>query len=207
MTEILIKGTAVKTTGALPSIGDKAKHFVLTKTDLSELDQNELKGKNVILNIFPSIDTPVCSASVRRFNVEATKLKDTVVLCVSMDLPFAHARFCAAEGIKDVISVSAFRHADFNANYGLLVAEGPLKGLLARSVVVIDKNNTVIYSQVVPELTQEPNYEEVLSSLSGATEAGGTAKQQTLDRCIYPATAEDSRFFNDDEPCDDGRAG
>jgi thiol peroxidase len=210
MADITIKGVTIKTSGALPTVGDTAKNFILTKTDLIDIDLKEFKGKNIILNIFPSIDTPVCSASVRRFNTEVTKLSNTVVLCVSLDLPFAHARFCAAEGIKNVISVSAFRHSEFIKNYGLVIAEGPLSSLLARAVVVIDHRGTVIYSEVVPELGKEPDYDDVINAITHHSEEAGKkggVKQQPLDRCIHSGTAEDSRLFNDDEPCDDGRAG
>jgi thioredoxin-dependent peroxiredoxin len=210
MSDITISGAAVKTTGYLPAVGDDAEAFVLTRTDLTDVGLKEFAGKNIVLNIFPSIDTGVCAASVRRFNTEATKLKDTVILCVSLDLPFAHGRFCEAEGIKDVIPASAFRSPDFIKDYAVVVNEGPLKGLFARAVVVIDKNGTVIYSEVVRELKEEPDYEDVLAAL---TRTGKPVpeqkpdKQVPLDRCIQPATAESSRLFNDDDACDDGRAG
>ena len=218
MTEIIVKGKKVKTKGLLPEVGATAEPFLLTKTDLSDIGLADLKGKNIILNVFPSIDTPVCSASVRRFNTEVTKLKDTVVLCVSLDLPFAHGRFCAAEGITNAIAVSAFRHPGFINNYGLVIDEGPLKGLLARYVVVIDKTGDIIYSEAVTNVSDEPDYDDVIQFIlqtPGKTPAKKTAgkkptggkNQLPLDRCTYPATAEDSRLTNDDEPCDDGRAG
>lgn len=220
MTDITVKGTAVKTAGYLPEIGDTAPGFTLAKTDLSDITLNELKGGYVVLNIFPSIDTPVCSASVRRFNKEAANLENTVVLCVSLDLPFAHTRFCETEGIKNASLVSAYRSTDFLKGYGLTVDEGPLKGLLARSVVIINPNGNVIFSETVAELTDEPDYEEALRVLSEdaaitddpvgaavAAEKGGSQDGGKLNRCTYPSNAESSRLFNEDEPCDDGRAG
>lgn len=210
MSNITIKGATVKTSGYLPAVGDKAEDFRLTRTDLTDISLKDLKGKNIVLNIFPSVDTGVCAASVRRFNKEVTALKDTVVLCVSLDLPFAHARFCDAEGIKNVVPVSIFRNMDFTKTYGVVIDEGPLKGLLARSVVVIDKTGTVIYAEVVGELGEEPDYEEVITSLTRSSkpvETKKTDKQVPLDRCIHPVNAESSRLFNEDEPCDDGRAG
>jgi thiol peroxidase len=211
MTHISIRGNKTKVKGQLPEIGAKAGDFILTRTDLSDIAFSDLKGKNIILNIFPSIDTPVCSTSVRRFNVEAAKLEETAVLCVSLDLPFAHGRFCAAEGIDKVISLSAFRGPEFIRNYGLVVDEGPLKGLLARYVVIINSAGTITYAEVSSDLSVEPDYEKALACLKkGATnpETKQDGKPQLpLDRCTYPATAEDSRLFNDDDPCDDGRAG
>lgn len=212
MTEIIVKGNKTKAKGYLPEIGDKAADFKLTKTDLSDIGLGDFKGKNIILNIFPSIDTAVCAASVRRFNTEVSKIEGTVVLCVSLDLPFAHGRFCAAEGINNVISVSAFRSPDFIKSYGLVIDEGPLKGLLARYVVSIDTTGTIVYSETSKDLSEEPDYEEVVACITKpmkevSAPASSGKKQLPLDRCVYPATAEDSRIFNDDEPCDDGRAG
>jgi thiol peroxidase len=212
MTDIIVKGNKTKAKGYLPEIGDKAADFKLTKTDLSDIGLGDFKGKNIILNIFPSIDTAVCAASVRRFNTEVAKIDGTVVLCVSLDLPFAHGRFCAAEGINNVISVSAFRSPDFIKNYGLVIDEGPLKGLLARYVVAIDTTGTIVYSETSKDLSEEPDYEEVVACITKpmkevSAPASSDKKQLPLDRCVYPETAEDSRIFNDDEPCDDGRAG
>lgn len=212
MTDISVKGKKTKTKGYLPEIGTKAGDFRLTKTDLSEIGLNDVKGKNIIFNIFPSIDTPVCSTSVRRFNEEAGKLKDTIVLCVSMDLPFALGRFCAAEGIENVIAVSAFRSPEFLGSYGLVIDEGPLKGLFARYVVAIDTAGTVIYAEACNDITEEPDYADVIECVTKTLKeepktGAGKKKQLPLDRCKYPETAEDSRLFNDDEPCDDGRAG
>lgn len=165
MAKVLFKGEPVATVGELPGKGDQAPNFRLTKSDLSEVSLDEFKGKKVVLNIFPSIDTPVCATSVRRFNAEASKLKNSVVLCISKDLPFAHARFCGAEGLNDVISVSDFRSGSFGEKYGVTIAEGPLKGLLSRAVVIVDEAGKVIYSQHVPEITDEPDYASALAEL------------------------------------------
>jgi thiol peroxidase len=165
MAKFTLKGNAFDTVGELPSVGSRAPAFALTKNDLSEANLEEFKGKRVVLNIFPSLDTDVCAASVRRFNAEANRLDDTVVLCVSMDLPFAQARFCGAEGLNNVITMSDFRRGDFGRAYGVRIVDGPLAGLLARSVVVLDTKGNVIYNELVPEVTQEPNYETALAML------------------------------------------
>ena len=140
-------------------------NFKGVKTDLSELSLNDLKGKKVVLNVFPSLDTSVCAASVRRFNKEVASLSNTVVLAVSKDLPFAHGRFCTTEGIENVVALSAFRCSCFEDKYGMLLIDGPLKGLLARGVIVIDEAGKVVYEELVPEITTEPNYEAALASL------------------------------------------
>lgn len=137
----------------------------MVKTDLSSVSLKELNGKNVILNIFPSLDTGVCATSVRKFNKLAAGLSDTVVLAISKDLPFAHARFCTTEGIENVIPLSDFRFSDFDENYGVLMADGPLKGLLARSVVVIGKDGKIAYTELVPEITQEPDYDKAIEAV------------------------------------------
>lgn len=165
MATIKFKGTEVHTNGSLPSVGSVAPDFVGVKGDLSEISLSELKGKRVVLNIFPSMDTSVCAASVRRFNKEAASLTNTVVLAISKDLPFASGRFCTAEGITNVTSVSAFRNSSFEDAYGLLLTDGPLKGLLTRSVVVVDEKGKVIYEELVPEITEEPDYEKALAVL------------------------------------------
>lgn len=159
------KGAQVKLIGEFISVGKVAPDFKMTKTDLSDLSLSELKGKNVVLNIFPSLDTAVCATSVRKFNTLAAGLKDTVVLAISKDLPFAHARFCATEGIENVIPLSDFRLSDFDQNYGVRMSDGSLYGLLARAVVVIGKDGKVKYTELVPEITQEPNYDAALSAL------------------------------------------
>jgi thiol peroxidase len=164
MAEFKLKGNPFHTVGELPAVGSPAPDFKLTKTDLSEVALKDLKGRRVILNIFPSVDTDVCAASVRRFNEAAAELENTTVLCASMDLPFAHNRFCGAEGIENVHSVSDFRTGGFGKAYGIRIADGPLAGLLARSVVVIDEGGKVIYNQLVPETVEEPDYERALAA-------------------------------------------
>lgn len=159
------KGQPVKLIGEFIQVGKVAPNFELVKTDLSSFSLKELSGKNVVLNIFPSLDTGVCAASVRRFNKEAARLKDTVVLAISKDLPFAAARFCAEEGIENVVSLSDFRFSDFDESYGVRMADGPLAGLLARAVVVIGKDGKVAYTELVPEITQEPDYDKALAAL------------------------------------------
>jgi len=164
MAKITLKGSPINTTGELPAKGSVAPDFTLVKLDLSETILADYKGQRVVLNIFPSIDTGVCATSVRRFNEEVAALENTVVLCVSMDLPFALGRFCGAEGIENVVPASAFRSA-FGDHYGVLIADGPLAGLLSRAVVVIDGAGKVIYTEQVPEITQEPDYAAALSAL------------------------------------------
>lgn len=142
-----------------------APDFELVNTDLSPFSLKDIKDKNVILNIFPSLDTNVCATSVRKFNKMAAGLRDTVVLAISKDLPFAHARFCSIEGIENVIPLSDFRYSDFDESYGVRMADGPLAGLLARAVVVIGKDGKVTYTELVPEITQEPDYDKALAAL------------------------------------------
>lgn len=165
MAEITLKGNKVQTVGSLPSKGSKAPDFTLVKTDLSEESLSDFKGKNVILNIFPSLDTSTCAASVRKFNSELNKLENTIVLCISADLPFAHGRFCSSEGLEKVINLSVFRNPDFGKNYGVTIADGPLTGLLSRAVVVLDTEGQVKYTEQVPEITQEPDYATALAAL------------------------------------------
>ena len=203
MALITVKGEPVKTVGDLPMVGETAPDFRLTKTDLTDISEKDFKGKTVVLNIFPSIDTPVCSASVRRFNQDISRFPNAVVICVSMDLPFAHARFCEAEGLEDVVPVSELRDRAFGEKFGVRIAEGPLAGLLARSVVVIDENGKIIYSKLVEELTKEPEYEEVLGILSKAD----VKIDEDPQVCTHSNTAEHSRTSHIDEPCDDGSAG
>lgn len=157
-------GNPVATSGDLPAVGTKAPDFSLTRTDLVDVSLADYAGKKVILNIFPSVDTDVCAASVRKFNSEAANIRGTVVLCVSKDLPFAHKRFCGAEGIENVVSLSALR-SEFGKSYGVLLTDGPLAGLFARSIVVLDESGKVIYNQLVPEIKQEPDYEKALASV------------------------------------------
>ncbi|MBI4843460.1 MAG: thiol peroxidase [Nitrospirae bacterium] len=166
MATITLKGTPTQTIGSLPAINTQAPNFKLTKTDLSDVTLDNFKGKRVILNIFPSIDTSVCATSVRRFNEEASRLNNTVVLCVSADLPFAHERFCTVEGIKNVIPLSVFRSKNFGRDYGVEITSGPLSGLLSRAIVIIDETGKVIYTQQVSEIAEEPDYNKALSAIS-----------------------------------------
>lgn len=165
MASITLKGNAVSTVGELPANGSTAPAFSAVKTDLSSCALADLAGKKVILNIFPSIDTGVCAASTRRFNADASSLENTVVICVSADLPFALGRFCGAEGLENVVPVSTFRNPEFGTAYGVTIADGALAGLLSRAVVVIDETGSVVYSEQVPEITQEPNYDAALAAL------------------------------------------
>lgn len=160
------KGTSVHTVGELPEVGSAAPEFTLTGSDLSSVTLADLKGRTVVLNIFPSLDTGVCAASVRRFNQEAAGLEDTTVLAVSADLPFAAGRFCSAEGIENLVTGSVFR-SDFGTAYGVELADGPMRGLLARAVVVVDAEGTVAYTELVPEITTEPDYEAALAVVRG----------------------------------------
>jgi thiol peroxidase len=164
MAQITFKGTPIRTIGELPAKGSTAADFALVKQDLSETVLADYKGKRLVLNIFPSIDTGVCAISVRKFNEKAAALKNTVVLCVSMDLPFAQSRFCGTEGIKNVVTASAFRSA-FGDHYGVTIADGPLAELFSRAIVVINENGKVVYTEQVPEIAQEPNYDAAIASL------------------------------------------
>ncbi|TCD47309.1 thiol peroxidase [Chlorobium sp. N1] len=165
MATITLKGNTIHTSGSLPAVGSEAPFFCLVRTDLSEAGPADFAGKRMVLNIFPSLDTAVCAASVRRFNQEASSLDNTVVLCISADLPFAHNRFCEVEGLKDVIPLSVFRSPEFGAEYGVAITDGPLKGLLSRAVVVVDADGRVAYSEQVPEIVQEPDYAAALKAL------------------------------------------
>lgn len=165
MATITLHGDATDTIGDLPGVGAKAPTFTLTKTDLSECRLQEYEGGTLVLNIFPSIDTDVCAASVRRFNKEAGKMSDTAVLCVSADLPFAQGRFCGAEGLDNVVPVSTFRSPSFGMDYGVAITTGPLAGLLARAIVIIAPSGKVTYTEQVPEITEEPDYAAALEAL------------------------------------------
>lgn len=164
MATTAFKGSPVQTSGDLPATGTDAPDFTLTGTDLSDVTGSGHKGKRVVLNIFPSVDTGVCAASVRKFNELAASMDNTAVVCVSADLPFALGRFCGAEGIENVTAASSFR-SDFGSSYGVTMTDGPLAGLLARSVVVVDENGDVVYTELVPEITQEPNYDAAVAAL------------------------------------------
>ena len=159
------KGQPVKLIGEFIQVGKVAPDFELVKSDLSSFALKDLKGKNIVLNIFPSLDTGVCATSVHKFNKMAAGMKDTVVLAISKDLPFAQGRFCTTEGIENVIPLSDFRFSDFDESYGVRMADGPLAGLLARAVVVIGKDGKVAYTELVPEITQEPDYEKALAAV------------------------------------------
>lgn len=163
MAQTKLKGNPIQLAGDLPAVGQTAPAFNLVGTDLAEVNQGTYTGKKV-LNIFPSIDTPVCATSVRTFNQRAAERPGVTVLNISADLPFAHKRFCAAEGLERVVSLSTFR-SSFAQDFGVQLQDGPLKGLLARAVVVLDENNRVIHSEIVPEIAQEPNYDAALAVL------------------------------------------
>ena len=165
MARITLKGNPIQTAGSLPAVGSTAPDFKLTKSDLSDTSLKDFRGMRVVLNIFPSLDTSVCAASVRRFNAEAAKLENTVVLCISRDLPFAQSRFCAAEGLKNVVTASEYKDANFSDAYGVRIQDGPLSGLLSRSVVVIDPDGKVKYTEQVPEIAQEPDYAAALAAV------------------------------------------
>jgi thiol peroxidase len=165
MARITLKGNPVETFADLPKAGSAAPDFTLVGPDLSERSLSELKGTTVVLNIFPSLDTPVCAMSVRRFNADAGSLPGVKVLCISADLPFAHGRFCELEGLANVTGLSVFRSPEFGRDYGVLITTGPLRGLLSRAVVVVDPSGKVIYTQQVPEITEEPNYASALAVL------------------------------------------
>ena len=165
MSQVTFKGNPLKTAGSLPKVGSPAPDFKVVRADLTPLTLSEFKGKKVVLNIFPSLDTPVCAASVRRFNVEATKLSNVVVLCISRDLPFAQKRFCAAEGLDNVITGSEFRDSAFSNAYGVRIADGPLEGLFSRAIVVVDEKGVVTYTEQVSEIAQEPDYEKALAAV------------------------------------------
>lgn len=162
METIYFKGTPCHTYGVMPSVGQEAPCFHLSGPDLSAVTCTDFKGRRIVLNIFPSLDTEVCARSVRRFNEEASGLPDTTVICVSMDLPFAMSRFCTLEGIKDVVFGSAFRSPLFGQKYGVQLCDGPLAGLLARAVIIIDTDRKIIYRELVDEITNEPDYEAAL---------------------------------------------
>ncbi len=165
MAGITFKGQPTRTAGSLPAIGSKAPDFELTGTDLAQYTLGQWSGQRKLLNIFPSVDTPVCAASARRFNEEASRYADTVMLNVSADLPFAQNRYCGSEGLADVRNLSTFRAPEFGVNYGVRIEEGPLRGLCARAIVVIDEHDTVVHTQLVSEIGDEPDYEAALKAL------------------------------------------
>ena len=165
MAEITLGGNPVHTGGDLPGAGDTAPDFTLTGIDLGAVSNGDSSGQNLILNIFPSVDTPTCATSVRTFNAKAAEMENTSVLCVSADLPFAQKRFCGAEGIENVATASTFKNPEFLANYGVDMLDGPLQGLAARAVVVVGPDGQVTHSELVSEIAQEPNYDAAIAAL------------------------------------------
>lgn len=165
MTRITLKGNPFNTCGELPAKGSVAPDFKLVAADLSDVVSKTYFGQRLVLNIFPSLDTPTCATSVRTFNARASKAANTTVLCISMDLPFAAKRFCVAEGLDKVVPASAFRNPEFGKAYGLTITDGPMKGLLARAVIVLDEKGKVLHTQLVPEIADEPDYQAALSVL------------------------------------------
>ncbi len=206
MAKINFKGNEINTSGNLPGIGEKAPDFTLTGSDLSEIRLEDYLGKRVIINVFPSIDTPVCAMSVRTFNEGINKYDNAVVICASRDLPFAHSRFCGTEGLDNMVSASEMKKLEFGNDYGLRMTQGPLEGLLARAVIGVDENGHVFYTQLAGEVTEEPDYQAVFEALDRLGKKS-VKEPESSDVCLATSTAEHSRLTDDDEPCDDGRAG
>ncbi len=165
MSTVTLKGNPISINGELPSVGSTAPDFKLVAGDLNEVSLADYEGKKKILNIVPSLDTPVCATSARKFNESAAKLDNTVVLVISADLPFAQGRFCSAEGIENVVSLSMIRSKQFAKDYGVLIEDGPLAGVSARAVVVLDESDNVVYTELVPEITQEPDYDSAMDAV------------------------------------------
>ncbi len=165
MKQVTFKGTPLQLEGTFPKVGDTITDLTLTSNDLKEVKLSDFKQGTLVLNIFPSLDTPVCASSVVRFNAEAADLPNTEVLCISKDLPFAQARFCATDNIQNAKILSAFRHPEFAKQLGVDIADGLLKNLLSRSIIILDSARKVIYTQLVPEITEKPNYDECLAVL------------------------------------------
>jgi len=165
MANITLQGNPINTIGNLPAVGSNLKDFELVKNDLSKVSLKDYTGSKLILNIFPSLDTGTCAASVRNFNKEAANLENTKVLCISRDLPFAQGRFCGAEGIENAITLSDFNTGKFGKDYGLEIANGPLAGVHSRSIIVADENGKILYTEQVPETIDEPNYDAALSAV------------------------------------------
>lgn len=166
MATVTLKGTKINVGGKLPILGDAAPDFSLTGKDLADVSLDAFAGKRKVLNIVPSLDTPTCQQSTRVFNEKASAMKNAAVLVIAADLPFAMARFCGAEGLENVVTLSTFRGRDFHKNYGVDILDGPLKGLTARAVVVLDENNRVLHAQLVPEIASEPDYQAALDALA-----------------------------------------
>ena len=165
MAEITLNGKLIHTSGDLPGVGAKAPDFRLTRSDLSDVGLGAFTGKKKILNIVASLDTGICAASARRFNELVASMPNTVVLTVSCDLPFAQERFCSAEGIENVITLSELRNRNFGQDYGMRIVDGPREGVLARAIVVVDERDTVVYTQLVPEIAQEPDYDGAVTAV------------------------------------------
>lgn len=163
---VICRGQEAHTSGPMIKVGEQAPDFRATNADLQDVSLSSFKGKRIILNIFPSLDTPTCALSVRQFNTRASELENTVVLCLSMDLPFAQSRFCSTEGLNNVVPLSVFRSHDFLKEYGLQLADGPLKGLMARAVIVIDETGKVRYTQLVSNISNEPDYDAALQAVN-----------------------------------------
>lgn len=213
MSEIAVDGKKTRISGNLPDVGSVAPDFQLVGIELRDVRLSELKGSMVIMNIFQSVDQPVCAETVRRFNEMADRLDNTKVLCISKDLPFAHERFNNAEGIDNVISLCELRNNEFGDNYGLRIVEGPYAGLFARAVLVLDENLTVVYTQIVPDVMDEPDYESASQTIANATvestaEIGEQIKSEAMDDnyCVKKPTGEHARLEDDDD-CDESRAG
>jgi thiol peroxidase len=165
MATITLRGNKINTSGNLPAKGTKAPDFSLVKSDMSQFSLKELAGRKVILNISPSLDTGICATAVRKFNQLAAGRDNTVVLAITKDLPYAHSRFCSTEGITNVVTLSGFRDSKFGSDYGVEILDGPMAGLYARSIVVVDEKGDVVYTELVPEIVQEPDYDAALAAL------------------------------------------
>lgn len=170
MSTITFKGKPLQTVGLLPTVGSIAPEFTLTKTDLSEINIKELRGYKVILNIFPSLDTGVCAASVKTFDKRQDDIQGIKILCISADLPFAAGRFCEVGKIANIVHASTFRHGDFGEKFGVAIADGPLRGLMSRAVVALDENGRIIYAEQVAEITDEPNYDAAIAAVRNSRE-------------------------------------
>lgn len=213
MAQVLLDGKTVHTSGTLPEKGSVAPDFGLVSTDLEDVRLSDFKGSRIIMNIFPSLETTVCAESVRRFNALVDRLDNTQVLCISRDLPFAHDRFNRKEGIDGVVSLSEMRNNDFGDHYGLRIVDGPFAGLLSRSVMVLDEHHRVVYTQLVPEIGDEPDYDSALHTLENADAAGTDVGVQAAAGgegdafCTKMPTGEHARLSDSDDGCDDGRSG
>jgi thioredoxin-dependent peroxiredoxin len=213
MAQVTLDGKTVHTSGTLPEKGSVAPDFVLVSSDLKDVRLSDFKGSRIIMNIFPSLETMVCAESIRRFNALADRLDNTKVLCISRDLPFAHDRFNRKEGIDGVVSLSEMKNTDFGDHYGLRIVDGPFAGLLSRSVIVLDEHHRVVYTQLVPEISDEPDYESALHALenadAAATDVGiqATAVGEGEAFCTKMPTGEHARLSDPNDGCDEGRSG